>query len=142
VVTRDGPCTRILEIGITPPLKQGTEKRSALNLSLVLDRSGSMHGEKLAYVKQAAAHVIELLDSDDQVSVTIYDDDVETLLPSHTATDRFKLDAKKKIQEIQSGGSTFLSGGWCGAAKKWRDTAANRRSTGFIADRRTGKSRY
>ncbi len=112
VVAREDACVRIIEVIITPPSKQAKEKRSPLNISLVLDHSGSMHGEKLAYVKQAAAHVMDLLDPEDQVSVTIYDDEVDTLLHSHKATDRFKLDAKRKIQEVQSGGSTYLSGGW------------------------------
>ncbi len=36
-------------------------------MALVLDRSGSMQGDKLAYVKQAAAHALDLLDERDRV---------------------------------------------------------------------------
>ena len=39
------------------------KNRKPLNISMVLDRSGSMHGEKLEYVKQAAATLVRQLGS-------------------------------------------------------------------------------
>ena len=112
VVARGKTCTRILEISITPPAKSAGKERSPLNLSLVLDRSGSMQGEKLHFVKQAAAHVIDLLDEEDRVAVVIYDDHVETIVPPCNLTNEFKKKAKTAIRAIASGSSTFLSGGW------------------------------
>ncbi len=112
VINQDAVCTRIVEISITPPEKQAEVERAPLNLSLVLDRSGSMQGEKLHFVKQAAAHVIDLLDEKDTASVVIYDDRVATLLPPGKITDSFKIKAKSLIQTVKSGSSTFLSGGW------------------------------
>jgi Ca-activated chloride channel family protein len=50
--------------------------RAPLNLALVLDRSGSMQGEKLRYVQQAACHVLDLLDHADRVAVVAYDDQI------------------------------------------------------------------
>lgn len=68
VISREKQTTRILEINITPPEKDKSKERSPLNISLVLDRSGSMRGEKLQYVKQAAIHVLDLLDEKDTAS--------------------------------------------------------------------------
>ena len=112
VVSRSKSCTRILEISVTPPGEKAKKGRSPLNISLVLDRSGSMDGEKLQFVKQAAAHVIDLLDKEDQASVVIYDDQVETIVTPGYLTDKFKKLAKASIQTIESGNTTFLSGGW------------------------------
>src|SRR5512133_1272214 len=112
VINAESACSRIVEICVTPPEKKPEEERPPLNLSLVLDHSGSMSGEKLHYVKQAAAHVVELMEEKDRVSVVIYDDRVETLVPIGNATGQFKREAKHSILGIRSGNSTFLSGGW------------------------------
>ncbi len=112
VINSEFASSRIVEISVTPPEKKPEEERPPLNLSLVLDHSGSMSGEKLHYVKQAAAHVVELMEEKDRVSVVIYDDRVGTIVPIGNATEEFKREAKHNIQAIRSGNSTFLSGGW------------------------------
>ncbi|MFY0644395.1 MAG: VWA domain-containing protein [Bacteroidia bacterium] len=85
-------------------------KRVPLNLSVVIDRSGSMSGEKLEYVKQAVKFIIDNLGSEDQLSVVIYDDEVSLLIDQQVVANQ-KQWAKKKINAINSGGSTNLSGG-------------------------------
>jgi len=112
VISREKKTTRILEISITPPEKDQSNIRAPLNISLVLDRSGSMSGEKLNYVKRAAIHVLELLDEKDTASVVVYDDEIEMIVPSGNLTELFRKQAIHKVSTIQSGGSTNLSGGW------------------------------
>lgn len=112
VISGEKKTTRIIEICITPPEKDSSNDRAPLNISLVLDRSGSMSGEKLHFVKQAAVHVINLLDEKDTASVVVYDDQVETIVPSGSLSENFKREAVRRIQTIRSGNSTFLSGGW------------------------------
>jgi Ca-activated chloride channel family protein len=130
VIARDKDCTRILEISVTPPQNDNQKERAPLNLSLVLDRSGSMQGEKLHFVKQAAAHVVDLLGEKDRTSVTIYDDQIETIFPSEFMTFENKTRAKTQIQTAHSGGSTNLSGGWLRgceeAAKAAKESTINR----------------
>ncbi len=58
------------------------------NIGLVLDRSGSMDGEKMDNLKEAVGYVVDHLADDDLVSVTIFDDQVETIVPSRPAKDR------------------------------------------------------
>src|SRR5689334_25252206 len=55
--------------------------RRPLNLALVLDRSGSMAGEKLELVKNAALHLIHRLGPRDHVAIVTYDDQVNLLVP-------------------------------------------------------------
>ncbi len=84
--------------------------RRPLNLSLVIDRSGSMGGTPLRYAIQAAQKLVESLNPDDIVSVVIYDDTPETILPPQTAADKAKISTQ--ISRIRAGGCTNLSGGW------------------------------
>jgi Ca-activated chloride channel family protein len=95
----------------TPELARSTP-RSPLNLSLVIDRSGSMSGDKLNYVKEAARHVLRLLTEADRLSTVIYDDEVEILAPNQILTPQIRADLLKRISEIRTGGMTNLSGGW------------------------------
>src|SRR5438093_8649880 len=61
-----------IKAGTTP----ADRKRRPLNLSVVLDRSGSMAGEKLEYVKQAAQFLVQHLAAVDRFSLVTYNEAV------------------------------------------------------------------
>lgn len=84
--------------------------RLPLNLSLVLDRSGSMSGYPLTNAKNAAKKLVEYLTPEDYVSVVVYDDVAETIVEPQLVTDKKTL--QKQISSIRAGGLTNLSGGW------------------------------
>jgi Ca-activated chloride channel family protein len=83
--------------------------KSPLNISLVLDKSGSMEGDKIKNLRQAAKNAVDLLDTEDQVSIIAFSDRVFTIAASTTADD--KEDLKRQIDRIRDGGGTAMSGG-------------------------------
>ncbi|GAB4163295.1 MAG: VWA domain-containing protein [Roseiflexaceae bacterium] len=91
---------------------QPSKARAPLNLALILDRSGSMSGDKLNYVKQAAKHVLDLLEAQDRVAIIAYDDRVTTISSSVLVTAAARQQLKTQIDTLQTGGATDLSGGW------------------------------
>ncbi len=103
------PFTVRLMLAIGGP-EQSVSKRSPLNISLVLDHSGSMSGGKLANVKEATRLLVNQLAKDDVFSLTIFDDKVKRLIkPVKICEAR---DLESVISGIRSGGSTYLSGGY------------------------------
>jgi Ca-activated chloride channel family protein len=87
-------------------------QRPPVNLGLVLDRSGSMTGEKIRLAKDAAVAAIRRLDAHDRFSVVAYDDQVEVVIASATASRQAIEEAARAILRIQARGSTDLCGGW------------------------------
>src|SRR5690242_7588080 len=65
-----------------------------LNFCLVLDRSGSMQGAKLAAMKEATKRVVDTLTPQDIVSIVIFDDQVDVVLPATPATDKEAIKAQ------------------------------------------------
>ncbi len=129
-IAREIPTQRILEISLKAPTAARLEQRPSLNLALVLDRSGSMAGEKLEYVKQAACHVLDLLQEQDRVALVAYDDEVNLLSPITPVTDSNRIELKRRVMQLRPGGSTNLGGGWLigcqEAASVAQDTSLNR----------------
>lgn len=81
----------------------------AANFALVLDRSGSMDGEKMENMKEAAGYVVDHLSDRDLVSITIFDDQVETLVSNQAAQNRDEI--KTKVESIIARGGTQISDG-------------------------------
>jgi Ca-activated chloride channel homolog len=99
-----------LIVRITTPEINFTKPRPALNLGLVIDRSGSMQGKKIEYARKAACYAVEQLLFSDRISVTIYDDQIEVIVPSTLANNKESI--LKKIKRITPDGMTALHDGW------------------------------
>lgn len=84
-------------------------ERLPLNISIVIDRSGSMAGAKIKYAKEAAKTIIDKLTAEDYVSIVIYDHEVTLIQPA--VHPLLKDSIKKKIEAIEERGSTNLWGG-------------------------------
>src|SRR6201991_3405569 len=97
-------------IRIAPPANYAERKRARLNLSLVLDRSGSMEGEKMARAREDAAFCIDQLMAEDRVSVVIFDDRVELIVPSQPVVNKDAI--KERIYAVRARNSTALHEAW------------------------------
>ena len=100
---------RHLRVEIVAPRRP---PRTPVNLALVLDRSGSMHGEKLDLVREGAIRAVRSLGEDDRLSVVIYNERVVVLVPSRVAGRRWR----RIMRRPCCGGSALGGTRTCAAA--------------------------
>jgi len=91
------------------PAKQG---RQPVNVALVLDRSGSMGGEKIRLAREAVRQALRTLRATDRFSLVVYDDRVDVVVESTHATAEAVRNALDRLEQIDARGSTDLGGGW------------------------------
>ena len=94
--------------------------RLPLNFALVIDHSGSMKGAKLRNIREAVKMVIDRLEPKDYISVIIFDDSAQVIIPSMPAND--KPGMKAAIDRIQDAGGTTMSLGMMqglGELRRW-----------------------
>src|SRR5215467_7457282 len=89
------------------PNQTTAQVRMPLNFALVLDHSGSMKGAKLKAVKDAVKLVLDQLAPTDFVSVVIFDDNVQVVIPAQQATNKEYI--KQLVDGIKDGGGTAMS---------------------------------
>jgi len=87
----------------------GVATRTPLNLCLVIDRSGSMEGMPLEYVKQACSHVVDMLTPNDILSIVTFEETVDVLMPPQRVTNKGPI--KDGIQRLMAGNTTNLYDG-------------------------------
>jgi len=83
--------------------------RHPVDLCLVLDRSGSMSGDRLDCAKKAIIMVMKALSSKDCVHLVQYDHTVDVVFENMDITKLATMEAK--VKKIEAGGSTNIGGG-------------------------------
>ena len=104
----DKPGTAYVKVTLAAD-KVAAKNRPSVNLAIVLDRSGSMHGEAIKRAREAACEAVRRLDERDVISVVAYDDVTETVVPAQRVVDREGIIAK--IRRIDARGMTALFAG-------------------------------
>jgi len=93
-------------IQINTPISAQSSETPPLAVVCVLDRSGSMGGNKLKFGIRSICKVIKHLNPGDQFSVVAYDDNITVPIENGDLTDKASL--KARVRAIRTGGCTNI----------------------------------
>ena len=110
--------TRYALVEIVAPPAPMSHVRPRVNVAFVLDRSGSMGGEKIDLAKKAVIEGIERLASEDRFAVVMYDHVVDVVAEGRTAAYDAKQRAISDLRPVDARGNTDLGGGWLRGAEQ------------------------
>jgi Ca-activated chloride channel family protein len=107
----DGTVGLALTFAAQPGSDSDRVDRSRVDMVIVLDRSGSMQGAKIAHAKRATLDLLASLSPEDRVALVSYSDDVRRHcgLTELNAAGRAALETM--VHEIVAAGATNLGGG-------------------------------
>jgi Ca-activated chloride channel family protein len=114
-----------LKVGLTGFALEKPSARPAVNVAIVLDKSGSMSGQKLMRAKEAARMAVDRLSPNDIVSVVSYDSTVKVVVPATKASDKPAIHTG--IGRLAAGGNTALFAGVSKGADELRKFLAEER---------------
>lgn len=92
-------------------------------LVVVLDRSGSMGGDRISAAKAALLSIVDRLDPRDRFGLVAFDDQVDIVVPAGPLTDKRAL--KHAISAVHARGSTDLSAGYFRGLQEARRVASD-----------------
>jgi len=111
-IESDHRSIRYIAVTLTAPINSDKKERAPVRIAFVMDRSGSMFGDKLMLARQAVIQGIGHLNPEDEFTVVFYDDEVHTILPLCQASAENRTRAIARLDAVMAGGTTNLSGGW------------------------------
>ena len=104
--------TRYALVSLTAPEAPRRPERQPVNVAFVLDRSGSMGGQKIQLAREAVGQALRMLRPEDRFSLVVYDDQVDLVVESTQATREAVRNALSRLAHIGARGSTDLGSGW------------------------------
>ncbi|MDP6115850.1 MAG: VWA domain-containing protein [Planctomycetota bacterium] len=131
------PIEDILPVKMKAP---DTEERVSTALVLVIDRSGSMSGQKIELCKSAAISTVELMSSKDYIGIVAFDSQARWIVPITKVKSPSSISSQ--ISTINAGGGTNIHPGMVEGRQALNSVRAKVKHMIVLTDGHTGGSGY
>ncbi len=108
----DGRSRRFVALTVRAPRAEESQTRPPANIGFVLDRSGSMNGEKFRLARAAVRQAVSALDRRDRFAVVVFDNQVDVVFELGAASPEGRGEALRRLDDVHPRGTTNLADGW------------------------------
>ena len=111
LIGSDGAFSMALDLAAAEIPHPSDQPRQRVDLVVVLDRSGSMQGQKLNDAREAIIGMLGWLSPEDRLALVVYDTTIQTVFPLTGLSETHRRDYAAVVGRITAGGGTNLGGG-------------------------------
>ncbi len=109
VIAAHKPGTVYLRLSLKGLAADTRARRTPINAAIVIDRSGSMQGQRIEAAQEGARVALKRLSADDKIALVAYNHNVDVLSPAAPLRDAERLTAA--IDKLEASGTTALYAG-------------------------------
>lgn len=109
VIAASKPGTVYLRLSLKGLAAEKRGRRTPINAAIVIDRSGSMQGQRIEAAQEGARVALKRLSSDDKIALVAYNHNVDVLSAAAPLRDPERLNAA--IDKLEASGTTALYAG-------------------------------
>lgn len=127
---QDDTVTVMVELEAPPaPAENETTQHVEHAAVVVLDRSGSMAGDRLQAAQRALAQLVDRLDDRDRFGLVVFDHEATVAVPAGKVGEIGKQQLRATIASLSPGGSTDLASGYLRGLQEARRVASGAGAT-------------
>lgn len=109
IILEGTPETNYLKVSLSGQ-NIDSKKRVPINLAIVIDKSGSMSGQRIEKAREAAILAVNMLNENDTLSIVAYDSEARVIVPATKVDNRLRIIRLINENIYAEGGTALFAG--------------------------------
>ncbi|MFQ1007790.1 hypothetical protein B6D12_01770 [Gilliamella apicola] len=109
IILEGTPETNYLKVSLSGQ-NIDSKKRVPINLAIVIDKSGSMSGQRIEKAREAAILAVNMLNENDTLSIVAYDSEARVIVPATKVDNRLRIIGLINENIYAAGGTALFAG--------------------------------
>lgn len=109
IILEGTPETNYLKVSLSGQ-NVDSKKRVPINLAIVIDKSGSMSGQRIEKAREAAILAVNMLNENDTLSIVAYDSEARVIVPATKVDNKLRIIGLINENIYAEGGTALFAG--------------------------------